>query len=440
MSTKLNSAEINMLKSQMQMFGQFGGNNMGMNGLSQKIISVFLEAEASGEYSGEQIVQSMVQNPSFWETIINKSEYFISKLLPSGESQAAQREVKDEEKTIEDIENKIKQSGYKIKISLNEFENNSLSQQQKIEKATQALEERNEIIEKEQQEVDKIIQQINEKQQALAAASNDPETARSILGEIQGLSGELAGHLAVIDAVKAEIAKLSEISADAFDEMEEFKNKANEDISEEVATTQAAANEEMSQAANVATTSATGASNEARGVAFKTAAVAAETNVFTAPTAIKLEQAAADQHSAGATRISGAMSNFRMLQQGIGSLTSNTQLLSSFSNAIGMRESRFSNMIGSFNSILEPSITSLGSFDALGSITADLDNAVALDLAQLDSPEATENADVVENTIGYEKSKSYEDPSEPLLFEEDQPTRNSEAEFEFETPKVKVTL
>ena len=436
MSTKLNSAEINMLKSQMQMFGQFGGNNMGMYGLPQEIISVFLEAEASGENSGEQIVQATLKNPS---KLKDYFDYIWSKLI-SNESQAAKTEVTKQEQAISETEQTINKSGYKIKISLNEFENDSLSQQEIIEKATKALEERNKIIEKEQQEVDKIIQQINEKQQALAAASNDPETARSILGEIQGLSGELANHLAIIDSVKAEIAELSEISANAFDEMENVRNKANEDINEEVATTQAAIKEEINEAANVATTSATGASNEARGVAFDTAAVAAETNVFTAPTAIKLEQAAADQHSAGATRISGAMSNFRMLQQGIGSLTSNTQLLSSFSNAIGMRESRFSNMIGSFNSILEPSITSLGSFDALGSITADLDNAVALDLAQLDSPEAAENADVVENTIGYEKSKSYEDPSEPLLFEEDQPTSNSEAEFEFETPKVKVTL
>lgn len=414
------------------MLSQCGGVNVKGTSFSYNDIAWFSNAIASGDGSGEQMLQGVAQNPQSIANFITK----FTSMFAHNEASTAEQEVAAEDKAVSQTEQRIKDSGYKLKISLSEFDNEALSQQEIVDKATKALEERNKIIEKEQQEVDKIIQTIQEKQKALEEASKDPAKATAILGEIKELSGELAGHLATIDALKAEIAELSEISANAFDKMEDINNEANAEVEAVTNEVQEEINEEISTAANVTTTSATGTANEATGAALATAAAAAETNIFTASAGVELEQAAADQTAAGATRISGALSNFNMLKQGIGGLTSNTQLLSSFANSIGMRDRKFSNLIGNFNNIIEPTITSLGSFDALGTETADLDRAVETDLQTIDGK------DINENVRRQEMSASYEDPSEMILFKNDksESSDNSDVEFDFETPKVKLTL
>ena len=139
------------------------------------------------------------------------------------------------------------------------------------------------------------------------------------------------------------------------------------------------------QAAEVTTevtqTGVTGGTNKATGIAAEKAANAASSNVFTGTSvAPKLYQLAQDQSAAGNTRISSIAGNINRIAQGIGGLNNATQIIGNFQNTIGAAVDNYATAYGSWNTAVEPVITSIGSFTTIAEGVEELNEAVETDL------------------------------------------------------------
>ena len=428
--TTINAQNVKMFTQEAeQMLGQMGG----ATGDYSFVNSIFTSVEQLQSEDGS--VQA-----SGWQNLANGIMGFIEKiisLLTNNESSNASNEVKSETKKANDAAKKIQESNDAIQQGADEFNEKFNIQTEIINGAKEEIEKDNEQLAKEQQAVQEILAKIEEQKKELEAAQNDPgKNPAQILNAISENSNELQIHIDAIGKLKADIEKLSAISVSAFAAVEETANLAKELQEKEQDNISNIFVDIQNNAGNVVITEATGITNGVTSVEVGALAEAASTNALTASTAPKLYQISEDQGSAGTTRISGASSVLPQLQAGIGGLLDNTTLLGDFANAVGSSTSDFSNLIGGFNTMLESTITSVGSFANVETIKENLDKAIEEDNKSLNTGnENSEQYAINSSTTGKANQTEEENPDEKNVTE-----AKSQQLYKFKTPLVDLKL
>ncbi len=315
------------------------------------------------------------------QTTINKVMSLIDKIT-NQEAKAASNEIKKNKQAADELKKEQENAKAELSQNIENIEAEIATENETVINSTASLEEVNEQLAEKQEQINEIVKQIEEQQQLLASAKT-PEEKAAILGTIQGLSGQIGELVGNIGDLQEQVASLSQAVETSVTNIETAKGNAvtiQEDG--EMKITQL-----VQEGANLVTTNTSsqvqGVTNTVTGKALEAAAETASSNMFSASTAPQLYRAANDQSTAGQTRTSGSLTNLQTVLQGIGGLQDNLSLLTNFETSIGNALSEFSGAVGSWNTAIDPIITSIGSFETVQSGNEELQAAVTSDLGSL---------------------------------------------------------
>ena len=390
----INNSEFNSYLSQAKnIFGQIESYNNGSNSASSYMNSIFSGGSAIADIASNNDQQKAKGIQSLIKTATS-----LIKKLASNEAKAAADETKNNAKKAHQITKKQKKAEANLNKQIGKISEQVEAQSTVVTSATETLTKQSEELQKKQEEIDAIVKQIQEKQQELAKAST-PEEQTQLLEEIQGLSAGITNIVTSINDIQNSIAEASSQVEGAVIEIETAKGNSVEIQQNGQMQIQEIAKEGADEIKNNVASNVKGIKNEVTGQVAQAAAEAASSNVFTAASAAKLYKTAVDQNMAGTTRLTGAVSNLNTVMQGIGALNNHTTILANFETAIGGALSDFSGYVGDWNSILEPTITSIGTITGEGGIQSfneELANSVGQDLETLASTDK-QNESEVEN-------------------------------------------
>lgn len=311
----------------------------------------------------------------------------IKKILSmvSKEAGTAKKEVDGQSKQATSVTEKSKNLGIKLEGSFSEISQSISTQNDIVEEATQNITKVQEKVKEKQEKINEIVEKIQAAQEKLSQ-TQDPQEQAALLNEINGYATNITG---ITQSIQTEQATMDNLTATVEKTVEKMESGTeNMTVVQEEGQTQIRqlTQESSNCSKDVTQTGVKGAQNKVTAETARAAAEAAASNIFTSSTvATKLNQTAADQDQASSTRLNGLKSNITKIMQGIGNLTNNTEVLSSFCNSIGSSIHQYVNAIGSWDSIANPVIESIGSFETVGTGVEELTQTVETDLSSIES-------------------------------------------------------
>lgn len=335
--------------------------------------SLDLEGGSSGS-NGDQTANMI-------KSTINTVMSLIDKIT-NQEAKAAREEVQRNKKAADELQKEQEKSRAELQSSIDTIQGDIETESTVVTDSTKSLEDVNKELAEKQAELNAIVQEIEEQQKLLAEAKTPKEKA-AILGQIQGLSGQISELVGSLGELQSQVEELSQSVENAVTNIETAKGNAvtvQQDGQMEILKLVQEGGTLLTQNTS---TQVKGVTNQGVGAGLQAAAEAASSNMFSAGAAPKLYRAANDQSTAGDTRTSGSLANLQTVLQGIGGLKDNTSLLSHFETAIGSALDAFSGAVGSWNTSVDPVITSIGSFEAVKTGNEELNAAVTSDLSSL---------------------------------------------------------
>ena len=129
-------------------------------------------------------------------------------------------------------------------------------------------------------------------------------------------------------------------------------------------------------------------------------------------------------------------SNLKNVFTGIQGLSNGAELISSYTQTIGSALDAFDGCVGNWNSIIEPLVTSIGSYEDVQVSNQELQAAVAKDVETVESVTKTTNVEE-ENTNAEENNNDISINNSNNFFAQNS-VSNEKSKTELETPKVKV--
>ena len=355
----------------------------------------------------------------------------IDKLGFKAETTAAKKDVKEEEEAAKKLNKKASKSEKKITKEFTKIAEKIDKQKEVVDSATSNVEAKQKELEKKQEEIQEKIQKIADAQKRLNSVATVKEQ-KEILAEIQGLSAGLVDYISSFEEIKEAVVKEQEKVTAAYSVIEEVQGTAESVQVDAEAEQQQLAQDASKQAQAVVKTEADGAVNELTANAAKDASSATSTNLLSgttvAPKLIKIE---VDNSTAAGIRKAGAAAVGGTLVQLIGKIGQNANLIGSFQNTITSSLSNFSDsIVGGWNNVVEPMITSIGSYANLEATKEQLDTAVAVDKQTLDM-----GSSIVDNKETQSAKNTSNDYQQQYVQSEND---NQEAIKELETPKVQI--
>ena len=353
-----NISELNNLFAQINQVsgGQIGSQTFANGSMSFNDVAWFSNA-----------VQGLVKKAlSLFEKFANQ------------EAKAAQKEVNNQTKKANDIQKKSEEVGVKLEGNFTDIASSIEEQSSIVANAVEQIQETQKSLEEKQKQIEELVKQIEEKQKSLEGKT--PEEQAVILGEIQGLASQISdiGITIQEDETLQNLTAAVENTSKSIDEATEQMTVVEQDGIGQI---QQLGQQAAEVTTEVTQTGVTGGTNKATGIAAEKAANAASSNVFTGTSvAPKLYQLAQDQSAAGNTRISSIAGNINRIAQGIGGLNNATQIIGNFQNTIGAAVDNYATAYGSWNTAVEPVITSIGSFTTIAEGVEELNEAVETDL------------------------------------------------------------
>lgn len=299
--------------------------------------------------------------------IMNLVGQAVGLLEKLGNIQASARQkVESDKKKANDVEKEAKRTEKELNKSLKEIGKNIDEQSDIVINATEEMTEAQEKLNETQEQINEIIKQIQEKQAKLAETT-DPNEQKALLDEIYALGMSITNLTAISVDIQEAFDETSETIAKAYTEIETAKGNSIQveengqqqiikSVQDATATTQ-----------DIATTQADGVKNIATGEAL--VAGSAVSNIIPVAGTIvstTTSQKAAELIAAGTTETTGSISNLKDLAVGIGRIDNNTKLIKTFNKTIGGALDNFDGLIGGWNTVVEPLITSLGTLGVEG--------------------------------------------------------------------------
>lgn len=286
------------------------------------------------------------------------------------DSKKANNLVEDTEKTKAELNQSMFDIGEEID-----------AQSDIVKDATAQMEKAQEDLNKTQEQIKEIIKQIEEKQAELANTT-DPEKQKALLDEIYGLGMSITELTASTADIQEAFDTASETIIEAVDNIETAKGNSVEIQTEGQQQIVKGVQDATQATSETAATQVSGATDIATGEAIVASGTAASL-IPGAGAVISTTAAQKGQEliAAGTTKTTGSVGNLQKIAQGIGGLQNNTTLLSTFENAIGGALKSFDDMVGGWNNVVTPLITSLGTLGIEGAYATETYSLVETVLA-----------------------------------------------------------
>lgn len=383
--TTINSSEFNSTVNQLQgIFNKIGSSSMGE--YSFYVNSVFSIGDSIGQISNGNESQKVagVQN------LIDQAMNLINKLVNIQAD--AKEKVKDDEKKAEKVTEEAAQVEQELNSDMQEISQEIDGQRKIVSDATETIQKTQEELAAKEENIKQIFDEIKQKQEQLKKATSLDEK-RQLLNEIGALGSSISTLMADFSTYQETLENATSVVEGAFTAIENAKGNAVQKQQDGqlkiVENVQGAAEATKS----TASTQADGVKNISLGTALEGAA-AGETIIPFVGVALanNTAQKGAEFISAGTIETTGSISNLNDLLQGIGKIKNNTQLLSTFKTAIGGALGNFNTTIGSWNTAVQPLITSIGTITSakIEEQTTELQTAVVTDNQTLDKFEKGE--------------------------------------------------
>lgn len=374
-----NVSELNNLFTKLE---QISGNSSNSSNSSND--AAFLNSIFTVGNSAAQIGQAKTSEEK--ANAVNnlvKQALSIFEKIAGNEAKVAKNEVKKQSSKTEKLVQKSENLTVELEGKFNKVAKSIDNQTQIVEKANSLLEKTQKSIEKKQKKIQEIVEKIAEKQEELKSATTEDEKAK-ILTEIQGFATNIAKIGLTIEADNENIQNLTEAVENTTENIEAATNEMAVVEQDGIAQIQQTAQEAGQAGTEIAQTGTKGATNKVTGEAAQKAAEAASTNILSGTSiAPKLYKTANDQNQASQTRLSSIRGNINRVAQGIGGLNNATEIIASFQNSIGGALGNYSELVGQWDTAVEPVIVSLGSFSELATATEELNENVEADLKTL---------------------------------------------------------
>lgn len=383
--TTINSSEFNSTVNQLQsVFRQMGTSSMGES--STYINSVFNIGDSIGQIAtgNENQKAAGVQN------LIDQAMNLVNKLVNIQAD--ANNKVKADKEKAEKVSEKATQTEQELNSSMQEISQEIEGQTQIVKDATATIQEKQEALAAKEEKINQIFTQIQKLQEDLKNATTI-EQKRQLLNQIGVLGAEITSLMADFSSYQETLETASSTVEGAFTAIETAKGNAVQKQQDGKLKIVENVQEATKATTSTASTQAEGVKNISLGTALEGAAAGEAIIPFVGATlASNTAQKGAELISAGTVETTGSVSNLNKLLQGIGNISNNTQLLSTFKTAIGGALGNFNTNIGSWNTAVQPLITSIGTIatSKIGEQAATLQTAVKTDNQTLDKLEKGE--------------------------------------------------
>lgn len=409
------SSEFNSTASSLKtILGQFDSDSQ-IGSLGSNALSIWNSVEQI-QSDDAQVQANGILN------LVDKAMGLVKKLanLQAAAQDKVAQNSKDANEVIEDnrkTEAELNQSMFDIGQEISTHADT-------VKDATAQMEKAQEDLNKTQEQINEIIKQIEEKQAELTNTV-DPEEQKALLDEIYSLGMSITELTASTAEIQEAFDTASETIIKAVDNIETAKGNSVEIQTEGQQQIIKGVQEATQTGAETAATQASGVSDIATGEAIVASSTA--TNFIpVAGAAISSTAAQKGQEliSAGTTKTTGSLTNLQKVAQGIGGLQNNTILLSTFENAIGGALKSFDDMVGGWNNVVTPLITSLGTLGTEGVYT-------------------TQAQSLAETVLkDQETITEYQEQNPPVNTKKEETTgaEDKNLPYELETPKFKFGI
>lgn len=348
----------NQLQGIMGQLGSLSGNST-LGGISSITGSVFDIANCVDQIqSGDSNARANgIMN------LIDKAMGLLDKL---GNIQAkVEKKVKDNSKKAEKLAKEAEATEAELNKSIEDMGKNIDVQSNIVTDATAEMTKAQEQLAETQDQINEIIKQIEEKQSKLAEAQakGDINTQKTLLEEIYTLGLSIADLSESTIDIQESFDTANQTVTDAYTAIETAKGnaiKVQNDGQKQIVTSVQDATEASK---DTALTQADGVKNIAAGEALIASSSAAVVIPGVgAALSSSNTQKGTELISAGTKETTGSVKTFKDLGQGINQIKNNANLIKTFDNVIGGSLKNFDGLIGSWNGVIEPFISSFGTF------------------------------------------------------------------------------
>ena len=300
--------------------------------------------------------------------------------LGTNENSKATKEVKQNEKNVNDLDKKADEASQNTQSKINEILASIADNTTSISKAMDAIKKLggdNGQIAKAQEKLNEQLKVIETNQEILNDSDSSPDAKKAALEALVGAATAINDLLASIVEVQKQIEVQNGIVETSSNNVAGLIEESAAQISNGIQTLQGYVQEGGVQTVVNTTSSVTGTANETVGAEATAMGSAANSNIFTgASIGQKLIRIGSDQTAAGATRIQGSVKNLSALTKSIGEMGSDLNKIASFTNLIGEAGNSFTALVGQYGAQLEPVITATGSWTAVAEANAQFEEAI----------------------------------------------------------------
>lgn len=378
MSTGFNTDIQSILTKAMGQLESVGGST-GSNGASSGnnyVNSIFgLVQEGQSAVSGNDQQKA--------KAVTNIVQNLMGMLMSLGtnENSKATKEVKQNEKNVNDLDKKADEASQNTQSKINEIVASIADNTTSISKAMETIQElggdKGQIAEA-QAQLEEQLAIIEENKQILNDGVSSPEAKEAALQALLGAASAINGLVESIGEIQKEIEVQNGIVETSSNNVAGLIEESAAQISNGIQTLQGYIQEGGVQTVTNTTSSTTGAANEITGAKATAMGAAANSNIITgASVGQKLIRIGSDQTAAGGTRIQGAVKNISALTKSIGEMGSDLSTIAGFVNSIGEVGNNFTALVGQYEAQLEPVITATGSWAAVADANAQFEEAIA---------------------------------------------------------------
>ncbi len=398
--TQINLQKLANIYSQLQSLSSTGAtNSKDLSNLNSIFALVGMQNSTNNaELNGKSI-----------NYIIKIAKEILSAFLTNNEKSEATEEVNKNKKDAKDIDNKITSTTENFQKEVDLIIQNIDMNIEIINTALENIEEKKEVIEDAKEKLEDKKKEIEEQKEQLTKTT-DRDQQLTILWNIKKLAAEIPGILSSIEEFQDELAKHTENVTNASDAIEVLKGNSTEvqaNAQNEIAEiTSDNAQEIKDNTGSVGT--ALGENIPTATVATTAATAAAATGVG-AEAAKELTEVANDHTGASGARLTGGTENIALNIADINKLASVQTELAGLITDINSKISNFSNLIGSWNSTVEPLITSIGSINKINESAEELASFVNEDIDNISKNTNDEETSQTDKNNNYNENNNNKD-------------------------------
>lgn len=371
------------------------------SGASFNNISLFFNAAQGGDVGG--MIQSGVQ--AFGS--------IFSMTGTNDVSEANKQNQKDEEK-INDNKEKSNEIFDSLNGSLSTILSTCNEKKGLIEKALEEIEKLGGdkgLIAKKQEELQEKLALIKAQQEILNNPNSESDerkqAIRAILGlvsDINSLAGEVSEYKSQIEAQQDVVQTASEDVEDLTEEMKNIQEDSQTEVEE-------LTQENLEQVAESTQKVAEGTQKNVLGtqqIAAGEAMTSGPQALIGASEGVQLILSGKSKISGGTQLMSGATEDFKNIGENISNIQGAFQSLTTFVKGIGEFNNGIKDLVGSFNSSVEPMITSVGSWTAVDSANQALKEYTTEYAQNIGMNEVKNDGTIDESKADKDKKVSYQ--------------------------------